>query len=180
MDKQIKHSNKKIRVLHFTIANTGGGITKFVLRLWKYIDRERFQFDFVTMSNYLDFAEELEAEGCKIFYLSTYAEDDREQFIKEVTEILDYGYDIVHLHTSWWRGFLLEDIACKKKVPKIIVHSHNTDVHIKENQSREDARKLHFKQRELLTEDKATDFIACSEDAAEWLYGDKISKIKYI
>ncbi len=178
MNKQIKSSENKIRVLHFTIANTGGGITKFVLRLWKYIDRERYQFDFVTMSTYLDFAEELEAEGCKIFYLSTYAEDDRDKFIKEVTEILDNGYDIVHLHTSWWRGFLLEDIAREKKVPKIIVHSHNTDVHIKENQSRQDARKLHFEQRELLTEDKATDFIACSEEAAEWLYGDKISKNK--
>lgn len=178
MNKQIKSSENKIRVLHFTIANTGGGITKFVLRLWKYIDRERYQFDFVTMSTYLDFAEELEAEGCKIFYLSTYAEDDRDKFIKEVTEILDNGYDIVHLHTSWWRGFLLEDIAREKKVPKIIVHSHNTDVHIKENQSRQDARKLHFEQRELLTENKATDFIACSEEAAEWLYGDKISKNK--
>ena len=45
MNKQLKSSNQKIRVLHFTIANTGGGITKFVLRLWKYIDRDRYQFD---------------------------------------------------------------------------------------------------------------------------------------
>ncbi len=178
MNKQLKSSNQKIRVLHFTIANTGGGITKFVLRLWKYIDRDRYQFDFVTMNNYLDFSEQLEAEGCKIYYLTTYAEDNQEQFVKEVTAILNNGYDIVHLHTSWWRGFLLEDIARKNGVPKIIIHSHNTDVHIKENQSREDARKLHFSQRQLLTENKATDFIACSEDAAEWLYGDKISKDK--
>ena len=166
------------KVLHFTIANTGGGITKFVLRLWKYIDRERFHFDFVTMSKQLDFAEELEEEGCKIYYLSTYAEDDIEQFTKEVEEILDNGYDIVHLHTSWWRGFVLEEIAKRKRVKKIIVHCHNTDVHIKENQSREEARQLHLQQRELLTEDMATDFIACSEDAAEWLYADRISKDK--
>ena len=180
MNKQLKSSNQKIRVLHFTIANTGGGITKFVLRLWKYIDRDRYQFDFVTMNNYLDFSEQLEAEGCKIYYLTTYAEDNQEQFVKEVTAILNNGYDIVHLHTSWWRGFLLEDIARKNGVPKIIIHSHNTDVHIKENQSREDARKLHFSQRQLLTENKATDFIACSEDAAGWLYGDKISKDKIV
>ena len=37
---------------------------------------------------------------------------------------------------------------------------------------------MHFSQRQLLTENKATDFIACSEDAAGWLYGDKISKDK--
>lgn len=176
MNNSIENKKEKKRVLHFTIANTGGGITKFVLRLWKYIDREQFHFDFVTMSKELDFSEQLEAEGCKIYYLSTYAEDDREQFIREVRDILDNGYDIVHLHTSWWRGFLLEELAREKGIPKIVVHSHNTDVHIKENQSREEARKLHFEQRALLTEDKATDFIACSEEAAEWLYGDKISK----
>lgn len=168
----------KIKVLHFTIANTGGGITKFVLRLWKYIDRERFHFDFVTMSKKLDFADQLEQEGCKIFYLSAYAEDDRKTFVEEVKHILKNDYDIVHLHTSWWRGFLLEQLAREAGVPKIIIHSHNTDVHIKENQSREDARRLHYEQRNLLTDKMATDFIACSEDASQWLYGERISKDK--
>lgn len=172
----VNKGKEKKKVLHFTVANTGGGITKFVLRLWKYIDREKFSFDFVTMSKQLDFAEQLETEGCKIYYLSAYAEDDKECFIREVNDILTNGYDIVHLHTSWWRGFLLEEIAREKGIPKIIVHSHNTDVHIKEYQSREDARRLHFEQRDLLTENKATDYIACSEEAAKWLYGDRIPK----
>ena len=56
----------KIKVIHFTIANSGGGITKYILRLWKYIDRSKFQIDFVTMSKTLDFAEELEKEGINI------------------------------------------------------------------------------------------------------------------
>ena len=75
---------KKIRVIHFTIANVGGGVTKSVLRLWQYIDRERFHFDFVTMSDKLDFAEKLEKEGCKIYYLTAYAEENLELFTKEV------------------------------------------------------------------------------------------------
>lgn len=170
--------NMPKRVLHFTIANACGGITKYILRLWKYVDRDRFHFDFVTMSEKLDFAEQLEAEGCKIYYLSTYAEDDKEQFIKEVKNILNHGYDIVHLHTNWWRGFVLEKLAKEAGVPKIIVHSHNTDVHIKENQSREEARQLHLEQRALLTEDMATDFLACSPEASEWLFADRISKDK--
>lgn len=171
-------SQNKIKVLHFTIANTGGGITKFVLRLWKYIDREKFLFDFVTMSKELDFANQLEKEGCKIYYLSVYAEEDKETFIKEVNQILEEGYDVVHLHTSWWRGFLLEQLAHEAGVPKIIIHAHNTDVHIKENQSREDARKLHYEQRKLLTDKMGTDFVACSEEAAQWLYGDRIPRNK--
>jgi len=169
----------KIKVIHFTIANSGGGITKYILRLWKYIDRSKFQFDFVTMSKTLDFAEELEKEGCKVYYLSTYAEDDREQFELEVRKILKDGrYDVMYLHTSWWRGFVLEEIGKEVGIPKIIVHSHNTNVHIRENQSREAAINLHYQQREFLSEDIATDFLACSAEAADWLYGNKISREK--
>lgn len=169
---------KKIRVIHFTIANVGGGTTKSVLRLWKYIDRERFQFDFVTMSDKLDFAEELEAEGCKIYYLSAYAEDNLELFTKEVKEIFSNGYDVLHLQTSMWRGFVVEKIAKEIGIPKVILYSNNTGVTVRNGQSYEAARKLHFQQRELLTEDMATDFVACSEAAAEWLYGDRIPKEK--
>lgn len=169
----------KIKVIHFTIANSGGGITKYILRLWKYIDRNKFQFDFVTMSKTLDFAEELEKEGCKIYYLTTYAEDDREQFEREVRNILKDGeYDVMYLHTSWWRGFVLEEIGKEVGIPKIIVHSHNTNVHIRENQSREEAINLHYQQREFLSEDIATDFLACSTEAADWLYDNKINKEK--
>ncbi len=166
------------KILHFTIANTGSGMTKFILSLWENIDRKKYHFDFVTMSKHLDFAEQLEKEGCKIYYLSTYAEEDKRRFTKEVEAILDNGYDVVHLHTSWWRGFALEEIAQNKGIKKIIIHCHNSDVHIKENERREESRKLHFKQRNLLTEDMATDFVACSQEAAEWLYGDRISKDK--
>lgn len=165
---------KKVRVLHFTIANTGSGVTQFILNLWKNIDKSRFHFDFVTMSQKLDYADELEAQGCRIYYVTTYAETDKEQFEKEIESILDNGYDVVHLHTSWWRGFALEEIAKKRGISKIIIHSHNTDVHIKEDQSRKEARKLHEEQKKLLSEDMATDFLACSQKAAEWLYGGQI------
>ncbi len=168
----------KIRVIHFTIANTAGGVTKSVLELWKYIDRERFHFDFVTMSDKLDFADELEKEGCNIYYLSAYAEDDLVLFAREVKEIFTNGYDVVQLQTSWWRGFVVEEIAKEMNIHKVIIYGNNTDVHIRENQSREAARKLHFKYREVLSENIATDFAACSEEAAQWLYGDRIPKEK--
>ena len=173
---------RKTRVLHFTIGNLVGVIKKFVLRLWKYIDRTQFQFDFVTMSSKLDYAGELEAEGCAIYYLSVYAEDDRERFIAEVRDILKKGYDVVHLHTCRWRGFLLEELAGEAGIPHIIIHSHNTDVDINDCEAREAGRKLHFEQRNLLTDKIATDFIACSKDASKWLYGDRIpeGRIKII
>ena len=42
---------ERIKVLHFPIANSKGGITQYVLRNWKFIDKSLFQFDFATMSN---------------------------------------------------------------------------------------------------------------------------------
>lgn len=171
----------KKKILHFTIANRGGGITKFLLELWKNIDRERFHFDFVTTDNHLDFAQELESEGSKIHYLTVYAEDDIECFTKQVEEMLDEGYDCVHLHTSFWRGgFFLEEIARKKGIPQIIIHAHNSDVSPKDSNIDEKMRKQHYQMREFLSENIATDFLACSDKAADWLYGNRISKDKIV
>ena len=172
----------KIKILHFSIANSGGGITKYALRIWKNIDREQFQCDFATMSDKLDFASELESQGCRVHYICTYSEQDPVKFENEINRILDYGYDVLHLHTSWWRGFAVEEIAKKRGVPKVIIHSHNTDVHIPIGMTREEARKLHYTWQKKVTENIATDFWACAKKAADWLYGENIpaEKIKII
>ena len=71
---------KRIRVLQFPVANSKGGITQYILQNWKFIDKSKFQFDFATMSKSLDFAGDLEKEGCRIHYIPCYAEQDEEKF----------------------------------------------------------------------------------------------------
>lgn len=164
----------KIKILHFTIANSGGGITKYALRIWNHINKEKFQCDFATMSKKLDFAGELEEQGCKIHYISTYSEVDSAKFEAEIDRILDEGYDVLHLHTGWWRGFNIENIAKKRKIPKVIVHAHNTDVHVPIGITRDEARQLHYSWQRRVTPGIATDFWACAKNAAKWLYGDNI------
>ena len=105
---------KKIKILQFPIANSYGGITHYALENWKWMNKEQFQVDFATVT------------GSKIHYISCYAEENREQFIKEVNQILDQGYDVVHLHTKQWKSFLVEQICEERGVPRIIVHSHST------------------------------------------------------
>lgn len=171
-------NNRKIRVLHFTISDAKGGITQNILNIWDKIDKNKFEFDFVTMSKSLSYAGYLEAQGCKIYYLSTYAEQDEKKFREEVSAIMKRGYDVVHLHTNHWRGFVLEELAKENNVPRIIIHSHNTGVHIYHTSTREEAEKLHYEKRALLTENMATDFWACSPAAADWLFGNRISQSK--
>ena len=168
---------KKIRVLQFPIANTAGGITQYALNNWNYIDRNRFQFDFATLNKVkLDFEDKLLEEGCRVHHISCYAEDNETQFRSEMNRILDIGYDVVHLHTRYWKSFLVEELAKKKNIPKVIVHSHNTNVGENDELKRNELIELHQKRKQELTEEIATDFWACSEMAADWLYGNRIPK----
>lgn len=172
--------SKKIKVLQFTVAAGKGGRTLYVLNNWRHIDKSRFQFDFITFSPSLDFEQELLDEGCKVFHMSCYPEQDREKFIEELDAILEQGYDVIHIHTSFWADTVVEECAKAKEIKKIIIHSHSSgfasgtkkyDVE-KESEKLE----LHNKIKERITTDLATDFWACSDVAAEWLYGDSIPK----
>lgn len=171
---------KKIRILQFPIGNSKGGITHYVLENWRWMDKNRFHCDFATMSKHLDFEDEILATGSKVFYISSYAEDNREQFAKEFGEILDNNYDVVHLHTKSWKSFVSEEVCKRHKVKKIIVHSHNTDVDALDSVKREQERILHEKIKEQFNQSMATDFWACSLAAADFLFGKQIpvNKIK--
>ena len=166
----------KIKVLQFTIGNVHGGVTQYVLKNWEFIDREKFHFDFATMSRKLDFADKLTAQGSKIHYLSCYAEVDREKFVEEVNQILNEKYDVIHLHTNFWRSFIVEELAIEHKVPKVIVHSHNSMVDILGEEARNEAIRIHHEQRQRFSPKLATDYWACSQLAADWLFGDNIPK----
>jgi glycosyltransferase involved in cell wall biosynthesis len=167
---------KKIKVLQMPIANAKGGITQYALQNWKFIDKSRFQFDFATRSKTLDFADELIGQGCKIHYLSCSSEENEAQFVKEMQVVLDEGYDAIHLHTSYWKGFLVEELAIARKCPIIIVHSHSTMIDIADEQQRQESLIKHQYLRDTLPMDYATHFVACSSLAADWLFGEQIPR----
>ena len=169
---------RRIKILQFPIANSNGGITHYILNNWKWMDKEKFQCDFATMSKHLDFAEEILATGSNIYYISCYAENNREQFIQEFEYILENDYDVVHLHTKQWKSFLAEDICRKYYVPKVIVHSHNTGIDVPDLLEQKREMELHEQVKTGVNESIATDFWACSELAADFLFGKQIPREK--
>jgi glycosyltransferase involved in cell wall biosynthesis len=170
-------THRKIRVLQFPVRNTGGGVTKYALNNWRYIDKTRFVFDFATCDKKLDFADELVIQGCKVHYLSHYAEQDFDGFCKEFNRILDEGYDAVHLHTSFWKSFAVEELAMARGVPVVIVHSHNADLGgLPVDADRKTSLAVHNKRKSEFSESLATHFCACSRLAADWLFGSQIPR----
>ena len=167
---------KRKRILQFPLAASKGGITQYVLNLWKNINKEIIQFDFVTFSKDLDFEYKLLEEGCRVYHLSCYPEEDEKQFVKEFNEILQNGYDVIELHTSYWKNTIMEVLAKKQGITHIIVHAHSTGIPANLTYEQEKfARERHYKIRCEITENLADRFLACSQEAAEWLYGPQIS-----
>jgi glycosyltransferase involved in cell wall biosynthesis len=165
---------RKIKILQFPIAASNGGITHYAVENWKWMDKDRFQCDFATMSPNLPFADELKRMGSEIYYISTYAEDNIERFIKEFEHILSKNYDVVHLHTKQWKSITVEELCKKHGVPMVIVHAHSTKCDNNDAKTRETETQAHIRIRNELKKDMATDYWACSSEAGKWLCGENI------
>lgn len=169
----------KIKILQFPIANSNGGITHYAINNWKWMNKNKFHCDFATMSKKLEFASELEHEGCKIYYISCYAEEDDKKFSNEFKKILSEGkYDIVHLHTKQWKSFRVEQLAKEAGVKKIIIHAHSTGIDTLDKIKREHEQELHNQILQQLTEEMATDYWACSLEAAKFVFGRQIPEYR--
>lgn len=168
----------KIKVLQFSLAASMGGRSRYILDIWKYINHEEFQFDFVTFANQLPIEEELKKQGCKVFHFPCYPKENLKLFINTWKRILDENYDIIHLNTSFWDGFWLEEYA-EGRTSKIIVHAHNTGIGKNvQDDKREIILQKHYELRKNLDFNKITECWACSKAAASWLFGERIPKEK--
>lgn len=168
--------DNRIRILHFPIKNSNGGVTRSAIKFWKYIDHSRFQIDFATCSKKLNFEQGLVDQGCKVHYISCYAEQDQQQFCQELREILLQGYDAIHLNTSWWRSFLAEQVAREVGIKIIVVHARSSFLDISDDEQRQKELLIHEKCKEAFTPEMATHFLTCSAAAADFLFGPQIPR----
>lgn len=164
---------KKKKVLQFSIVNARGGRTQVILNLWKSIDKELFQFDFITFNKSLDYEKELVDTGANIYHIENLPSNNLDGFISEFREILKNQYDIVHIATTQWNGTIIEELSREAGVKKIIVHAHSSGVEYN-GVCDASVAKRHMTLRQGIDTNIATDYIACSEEAARWLYGDVI------
>ena len=163
------------KILHMTPPIVNNGIYKYIFSNLKYIDKSKYEFAFLTQANAdLKATEEYQKYGFQIHNFTTTQRENSKLFRQQIVDILLSGYDVLHLHTSFWRGFLIEEIAMEMGVPKVIVHSSSID--IINPTKREQMYEEHLKLKSQFNKGHATDFWACSELAADWLYGEHIPR----
>lgn len=166
---------KPLRVLQL-VSPGFGGIESYVFSHYKYMDRRKFRFDFLTQNRALEGAEQYREFSYDVHLLQTTAEKDRDSFVRRMREVLGGGYDVLHLNNCFWTGFLLEELAREAGIRKIIVHSHSTFIDEPDERKRAELLRRHEEIKRAFSPELATDFWTCSRAAADWLFGPQIPR----
>lgn len=158
-----------IRVLQVFAALDSGGVSNFVMNLYREIDTEKIQFDFaMTAGEKTLYDDEVLSRGGRIFYFDT---------TKDVTTNLrrilreEGPFQVVHSHVFFYSGLVLAE-AKKAKVPIRIAHAHNAHT----GESRSVPRIAYERGMQMLIRANATHMLGCSEKACRYVFGDKIMK----
>lgn len=158
-----------IRILHeVTIMNTGG-IETLLMNIYRNIDREKVQFDFMLHRDIEGFYdEEIKSLGGRLYYGMPFNPLKHKSYLNSLDDVLlehKNEYKIIHAHND----FSMFTLRAAKKVgiPIRICHSHNS-------KPRFDKKKYIFKKyNKIKLKNYTTHMFACSNKAAKWLYGNK-------
>lgn len=161
--------SEPVRVLQVFSGLDSGGVSNFVMNLYREIDTEKIQFDFaMTSGKKALYDDEVLQRGGRIFYFDT-SRNIRENF----RDILrNQGpFRAVHSHVFFYSGLLLAD-AKRAGVPVRIAHAHNAHT----GESRSIPRLLYEKGMQMLTRRNASHLLGCSEKACRYVFGGGIMK----
>lgn len=177
-------TNDKIKVLQVNAGSGNfGGVSAMIFEIFKYIDKEKFQFDFLSpkLTTYELKREEIEKNGGNIIELKVKGNIlvQKIQIYKKLKKILKQkNYNIVHINSGAFFFNLQIAMICKlSKVPKIIVHSHNA---LNPNKK---IKKILIKLFKPTLNLFATDFLTCSNKAANAMFTKKMilkNNVKFI
>ena len=122
MDK----SSRPARVLMAVGKMDRGGMETMLMNLYRCIDRNRLQFDFLcTKPGSADFDEEILALGGRIFHTSLPKQAGSKRILEEMRKVMEEEgpFAAVHAHLLFFNGFVL--LAAKRAgIPIRISHSH--------------------------------------------------------
>lgn len=118
---------KKIRILQVIPALTLGGISSVVMNWLRSLDRNKYQFDFISFNDG-PLRQEILALGGKIYIIPTIKQRPFAH-LRAINKILSSTprYDVVHVHNSFKNGVLLW-LAKRKGIPVRVCHSHTSGV----------------------------------------------------
>ncbi|MEI2364315.1 glycosyltransferase family 1 protein [Priestia megaterium] len=160
-----------IRILHAVGVMNRGGLETLIMNIYRNIDRDRFQFDFlVHQETQGAFDNEIKALGGKIHHIPYVTKIGHFGYIKALDSFFakHQDYKIVHSHMNAMSGLILRS-AKKNGIPVRIAHSHSA----KYGSSM--FEKVYKKTVSLYIPTTANHLFSCSQKAGSSLFGKKLA-----
>lgn len=151
-------------MLHIVGSMSPSGIGNFIMNVYRNIDREKVQFDFIVHEHReVSFDDEIRALGGRLFYVTRKAVSPRRNFMEICRVVKEGSYKIVFRHTDT-ATVALDLLAAKLGgARELIAHSHSTST---------PNERMHRLFQPMLNA-LCTKRFACSDKAGKWLYGKK-------
>ena len=157
----------------FGITANPGGVENFLMNYYRRMDRSSVQLDFLfNFPEPAAYEAEIVELGGRVFRV-TPRRQNREVFRKELEELFQEHapeWSAVWVNVSSLANIDYLKTAKKYGIEKRIIHSHNS-----RNMDSKLRGLLHYWNREKVGK-YATDFWACSEEAARWFYNGSLMK----
>lgn len=155
----------QLRVLQVVTHMERGGLESMLMNYYRYIDREKIQFDFlVHRQERAAYDDEIEAMGGKIYRLPRLVPWSK-AYLTTLNRFFDEHpeYRIVHVHQDCLSSVILK-AAQQHNIPVRIAHSHSAN----QDKNLKYPVKLWYKRS---ISKYATNLFACGEDAGDWMFG---------
>ena len=89
-----------IKILQYHISNVKGGVENYLCQNYEFIDKNNFQFEFLTYDDKLNFQEHFENLGAKFYKIPKKLSYIKYiLFFKKIKK--STGIKILHLNLSW-------------------------------------------------------------------------------
>lgn len=143
-----------------------GGVETVIMNYYRRIDKTKYQFDFFVLEgSQIPQREEIESMGGRLYVVPRYSKPWT--YCKKVYEIFEQNhYKIVHSNMNTLSVFPL-CMAKKTGIPVRIAHNHSTAA---KGEGKKNIAKYLLRP---LVKMYATDYLACSRMAGEWMFGKK-------
>ena len=163
-----------IKVLHITEMLSAAGIESFIMNMYRNIDRNKVQFDFLVLRNEKEFYDdEIKRLGGQKYFVHSNFKNTWLRIIDESHQIEKFlkthPYEIVHIHytTPLRAPYLLA--AKKARVATRIYHAHSATV---SGKSKLKLLIYEYYRKKILK--WGTTWFACSKAAARWIFPEQL------
>ncbi|MCB6568168.1 glycosyltransferase family 1 protein [Eubacterium limosum] len=157
------------RILQVGMTDNPGGVESFIMNVYRNIDRNKIQFDFLVRWDCKPaYEKEIEQMGGRIFKLLYGRKEKLFSRMKDLEEFYIEHPEIIGIH---YNTCSLTDCGCLKTNKNLsfrICHSHNSGF----MEKRTFYQKFFIDSNIRVLKRKSVDLLACSKKAGKWMFGD--------